>query len=291
MNVTFRTFSLSVTLITVAGLLLLMSPVIESLKRPEEPFDHQYRAYTQLLNDHTIGTKVDYPNLKLRRVRLDNIVNTFGQVTENQINNWSREEQIAYWVNAYNIFTLQAIVNNYPFKRTWFSWFRLSPYNSIKQISGVWTRLRWKAAGQQVTLDEIEHETLRLKYNEPRIHFVVNCAAVSCPPLRTEPIIGSRLNEQLILAARDFLKSEEGLILEASQINVSKIFDWYGEDFAENYATISKLKRPIKEKAILGVVSSYGPTKAAKIAASKQVEIEFLRYDWTLNDLSDTNPH
>ena len=287
MKLILRISYLSAALFICTGLFTLMSPVLESIKKPQESFDHLYRAYGTLLKDHISETKVDYQNLKLHRVQLDTIVDTFGQVTENQISHWSREEQIAYWVNAYNIFTLQAIVNNYPFKRTWLSWLKLSPYNSIKQISGVWTRLRWQAAGRQMTLDEIEHETLRLNYDEPRIHFVVNCAAVSCPPLRTEPITGNRLNEQLTMAARDFLKSKEGLIVETSKINASKIFDWYGDDFIANYSNLSILNRPIKEKAILGVIASYGPPKAKKVATSKQVELRFLRYDWTLNDTSN----
>ena len=289
MQLILRTSYLAVALFIFIGLFTLVSPVLESIKKPQESFDNLYEAYGTLLKDHISETKVDYQTLKLHRTRLDTIVDTFGQVTENQISHWTREEQIAYWVNAYNIFTLQAIVNNYPFKRTWFGWLRLSPYNSIKQISGVWTRLRWQAAGRQMTLDEIEHETLRLKYDEPRIHFVVNCAAVSCPPLRAEPITGNRLTEQLTTAARDFLKSKEGLIVEDFEINVSKIFDWYGDDFKANYANLSILKRPVKEKAILGVIASYGPTKAARVATSKQVELRFLRYDWTLNDTSNIN--
>tara|TARA_B100001123_G_scaffold412301_1_gene509422 strand:- start:8136 stop:9011 length:876 start_codon:yes stop_codon:yes gene_type:complete len=291
MQLILRISYLPAALFIFVTLFALSSPILESIKRPQKSFDHLYRAYGTLLNDYVSKTKVDYQNLKLHRVRLDTIVDTFGQVTEDQIRHWSREKQIAYWVNAYNIFTLQAIVNNYPFRRTWFSWLRLSPYNSIKQISGVWTRLKWQAAGRQMTLDEIEHQTLRLNYDEPRIHFVVNCAAVSCPPLRAEPITGTRLNEQLTIAARDFLKSEKGLMLKASEINISKIFDWYGDDFIENYANLSILERPIKEKAILGVVSSYGPPKAARIATSKQVELRFLRYDWTLNDVSNASSY
>ena len=195
------------------------------------PFDQTYRKYADLLGTHVVGTRVDYARMTRSRAALDAVVREIGQVSAAELAGWTESEQIAYWVNAYNVFTLDAIVDHYPIQRRWFSWFTLIPRNSIKQIDGVWTRLRWRAGGDDMTLDELEHETLRVQYDEPRIHFAVNCAAVSCPPLRLEPYVGEQLDRQLSLAAREFLDSELGLQVEGSRLRVSRVFSWYGEDF------------------------------------------------------------
>jgi hypothetical protein len=97
-----------------------------------------------------------------------------------EVHAWSRAQQMAFWINAYNAFTLRAIVDHYPIEGSRFS---LHPRNSIRQIDGVWTSLAWKAAGRTVTLDDIEHRILRPTFREPLVHFAVNCASVSCPPL------------------------------------------------------------------------------------------------------------
>ena len=202
----------------------------------ETSFDHSYQAYGDVLRTHVIGTRVDYASLKRNRGTLDAVVNMLGRVTQDELAHWTPEHQIAYWINAYNAFTLQAIVDHYPIQNHWFSLFTFTPRNSIKQIDGVWTELRWRAAGADMTLDDIEHETLRVKYDEPRIHFAVNCASVSCPPLRREPYVADRLERQLILATRDYLASDLGLQVDGSRLRVSSIFKWYGQDFISGYA-------------------------------------------------------
>lgn len=254
-------------------------------KRPQS-FDHTYTAYGELLHRYIAGTRVNYTHLTRDRVALDAVAADIGIVSEDEFKSWTREEQIAYWINAYNIFTLQAIVNHYPIRRRWFSWLTFSPHNSIKQIPGVWTGLQWHGAGHELTLDEIEHGILRKKYDEPRIHFAVNCAAISCPPLRAEPYIGIQLDEQLSQAARDFLNSDLGLQIDGSTLLVSKIFDWYGEDFFSNYAESIDTKYSSLEQAILGFVAAYGPLEAVRLIQDEMARIKFLKYNWALNDNS-----
>ena len=247
-------------------------------KRPQS-FDHTYTAYGELLHRYIAGTRVNYTHLTRDRVALDAVAADIGIVSEDEFKSWTREEQIAYWINAYNIFTLQAIVNHYPIRRRWFSWLTFSPHNSIKQIPGVWTGLQWHGAGHELTLDEIEHGILRKKYDEPRIHFAVNCAAISCPPLRAEPYIGIQLDEQLSQAARDFLNSDLGLQIDGSTLLVSKIFDWYGEDFFSNYAESIDTKYSSLEQAILGFVAAYGPLEAVRLIQDEMARIKFLKYN------------
>lgn len=245
-------------------------------------FDHSYAAYGTLLSDHVVGTQVDYAKLERHRAALDAIVTTFGQVTSEELSGWSRDRQIAYWINAYNVFTLQAIVNHYPIQGSFFS---LAPRNSIRQIDGVWTSLRWKAARGDMTLDQIEHETLRTQYDEPRIHFAITCASVSCPPLRGEPYRGQMLDRQLTLAARDFLASPHGVKVEGTALLVTSLFDWYGDDFIAQYSSLTGAGRSDKERAILGVVAKYGPSAASQLAQQGTARIRYLDYDWSLNDI------
>lgn len=257
--------------------------VDRALASTQYQFDHRYRAYGAILDRHLFDGRVDYQALQRDRAALDAVVDDLGRVTRRDLDSWTEPRQIAYWINAYNVFTLQAIVDHYPIDASWFSW---PPWNSIRQIDGVWDERRWTAAGAEMTLDEIEHETLRTRYREPRIHFAVNCASVSCPPLRPEPYVGDRLERQLILATRDFLASDLGLQVSGNTLRVSKIFDWYGEDFVEQYGHLVDGPSP-KDRAILGVIAIYGPTEASQLAQSGRARLRFLRYDWSLNDVGE----
>lgn len=190
---------------------------------------------------------------------------------------------MAFWINAYNALTLRVIVDHYPIRSGFFT---LQPRNSIRQIDGVWTELRWKAAGRQVTLDDIEHRLLRPEFEDARVHFALNCASRSCPPLATEPYRSDTLGAQLDRAARAYLASPEGLRVEGRTLRVSSIFDWYGDDFVARYAPLVPGSRSAKERGILGAVVTFGPSAAAALARAEDVRVAFLDYDWSLNDVS-----
>lgn len=164
--------------------------------------------------------------------------------------------------------------------------FSLHPRNSIRQIDGVWTALAFRAAGRQVTLDDIEHRTLRPQFQDARIHFAINCASVSCPPLREEPYLPDRLNEQLDDAARRYLASPFGLRVDRSTLRVSSIFDWYGDDFIAKYAGLIESNRSATERATLGAILIFGPPHAQQLARAPDIRVRFLQYDWSLNDVS-----
>jgi len=247
-------------------------------------FDHDYVDYGRLLRAYVVDHFVDYAGLQRDRRRLDDIVAAFGTVERADVDQWSREQQIAFWINAYNAFTLQAIVDHYPIDGGWLSFLRFAPRSSIRQIDGVWDERRWPIAGADMTLDEIEHNTLRAQYDEPRIHFAVNCASMSCPPLRPEPYVGERLERQLILAARNFLASQHGLQIDGATLRVSSIFSWYGDDFVDQYAHLVDGGSE-KDRAILGVIAKYGPAEAARLAQGGNARLRFLKYDWALNDV------
>jgi len=248
-------------------------------------FDRDYSAYRAALERSARPSRVDYAGLKAQRGDLDAAVRNFGEVSAGEERAWPRNERIAFWTNAYNAFTLRAIIDHYPIGGAFLS---LSPRNSIRQIDGVWTKLTWQAAGRRVTLDDIEHRILRPEFKDPRVHFALNCASVGCPPLRAEPYRAADLDRQLDEAARTYLGSAEGLRLDGTTLRVSSIFKWYGQDFVERYAGSVGGDRNPRERAILGVVAQYGPPAAAATARDGRVKIAYLTYDWSLNDIMST---
>ena len=160
----------------VIGAALSATPV-----NPAQTFDHNYLAYARVLSDFLVGHRVDYKRLAKNRGGLDDASEELSAVSAVALNGWTREQRLAYWINAYNLLTLRVIVDHYPIQGSWFS---VYPRNSIRQIDGVWDEITWQVGGRTLTLDEIEHRILRPRFNEPLIHFAINCAAVSCPPLR-----------------------------------------------------------------------------------------------------------
>ena len=244
-------------------------------------FDHGYPSYAGVLSRYVHPPRVDYRALEADRPALDRAVRDFDSADARGEGAWTRERRMAFWINAYNAFTLRAVVDHYPIRS---SWFTLQPRNSIRQIDGVWTTLTWQAAGRQVTLDEIEHRILRAGFGDARVHFALNCASRSCPPLAAEPYRADGLGAQLDAAARRYLASPDGLIVDGNTFRVSSLFKWYGEDFVAAYAPLIPGTRDVTERAVLGALATYGPAEAAQRARLGTARIVFLEYNWSLND-------
>jgi hypothetical protein len=244
-------------------------------------FDHEYWAYAKLLHDHVHAVVVDYTALKEHRAALADVMAAFADSSAADERAWTRDQRLSFWINAYNLFTLRAIVDHYPIRSALFT---MQPRNSIRQIDGVWTALTWKAAGRALTLDDIEHKILRPEFKEPRVHFAVNCASVGCPPLGGEPYRPATLEAQLDAAARRYLASDRGLRIEGNTLRVTRILEWYGEDFVARFAPDAAGKPDRIERAIRGVVLRFGPAAAADLAGKPTTRVRFLEYDWSLND-------
>jgi Protein of unknown function, DUF547 len=244
------------------------------------PADFDLTAYRELLARVVRGDRVDYRAIISDRTTFDRIVAAVGDVPGTTEQGWSPRDRMAFWINAYNVLTLRAIVDHYPIRGSRFS---LSPQNSIKQIDGVWTTLKWRAAGRNVTLDQIEHGILRPEFGDARVHMAVNCASRSCPPLAAEPYAGADLDRQLDEAARRYLASPAGTRVDGGRLLVSKIFEWYGDDFVKQYAPMHPGSGPAADRALRAFVERYGPPEAAATAKAESA-IRFLDYDWSLND-------
>jgi len=168
-----------------------------------------------------------------------------------------RDAEMATWFNLYNAKTIDLILENYPTK-------------SIRKISNPWKRKRLVVNGNKMSLDDIEHGTVRRKYNEPRVHYAFNCASIGCPNVKRSAWEASTLEADLAQASRDFIASDRGVAVRDGKIIASSIFKWYKKDFGGN------------EAGILAHLRQYasGSKKAALEATNN---INKYDYDWDLN--------
>lgn len=209
-------------------------------------------------------TTVDYKAATKDHVLLDKYLSDTEAVTKAQFDALSNQDKLAFLINAYNAFTVRLIVLNYPI-------------SSIKDTGSVfkspWKKKFFTLFGEEQSLDGIEHGTIRKDFTEPRIHFAVVCASKGCPALRGEAFVGDKLEEQLESNAQLFLKDSvrNRFVPEENKFYLSKIFDWYGDDFKKKFGSVQAFVAPRM------------PRGSALEAKMKEASITFLEYDWTLN--------
>ncbi|MEA5442785.1 DUF547 domain-containing protein [Cyanobium gracile UHCC 0281] len=216
---------------------------------------------------------VDYAALQRDPAQLDRYIRALGALAPERFASWSEAEQIALLINAYNAFTLRAIIDNDPIRP------------SIKAIPGVWKFRRHQLMGRGLTLDAIEHEILRREYNEPRIHAALVCAAISCPPLRREAFTGPALDRQLEDQATLWLASPVGLKIDraAGTVQISQIFQWFAEDWQRADPTAAAVPGHQKQSAVLRFVSRYLPAQESALILGGDYRFSYLPYNWDLN--------
>lgn len=219
------------------------------------------------------GTAVDYDCFLQRRPALSTYLDQLSAVSEPQFERWSRDARLAFLINAYNAWTVELILTAYP------------DVESIRDL-GSFLRSPWKKAfiplfGKEISLDDIEHGMIRKPgdYNEPRIHFAVNCASIGCPALRMEAFTGDKLEEQLEAQTRQFLGDRTRNRLNENTLEVTSLFKWYGDDFASGWRGAHSVAAFLALYAdALGLT---GRQKQALL--DEKLEIEYLDYDWSLN--------
>jgi hypothetical protein len=212
------------------------------------------------------GTRVDYRALREEPRWKDLLAALADAVPPDD----ERDAQLAYWINAYNILAIDVVVQN-------------DPAESIRDVGSllrpVWKKTAGTAGGRSLSLDEIEHAILR-PMGEPRIHMAIVCASTSCPSLAREPYAADRLDAQLDAAARSFVASpEKGAAVEAQSLRLSRIFDWFGKDFAATGGVVAFVRRHA------------GPALGAKIdALGSDPKLVWFDYDWSLNGIGRPSP-
>jgi hypothetical protein len=247
----------------------------------QQPATDEYAAALEHVNDSGL---VDYAGLKANPEALNAYLTSVANLDPEAYESWSAPQQIAFWCNVYNAYTLKAIIEHYPIEASLLKSLA-HPKNSIRQIDGVWDELQWPVMGRQMTLDNIEHDTLRKEFDEPRIHAALVCAAMGCPPLRDEPFEGDRLDEQLDDQMRRYLGVPERFRIDRDDdvVYLSSILKWYGEDFVTTYGTNDAFTKFSEvERAVLNAVTRY--VDEAEYLKTADYTIKYLDYDWTLNE-------
>jgi hypothetical protein len=240
-------------------------------------FDRTYASYDALLKRFVIDGRVDYKGIKADSGALDRFLDSSAGVSKGAFDAWGPSGQIAFLINLYNATTLKLIIDHYP-------------VGSIKDIGsffrGPWDQPVVRLFGNTITLDNLEHDILRKRYREPRIHMALVCAAKSCPPLRSEAYVASKLEAQLDDQSRRFLTGPTGLRIDRSgkAVYFSSIFKWYGKDFIAKYSPASGFSGLDKtERAIANFCSRYLSASDDDYLKAGGYSVKYLDYDWSLN--------
>lgn len=226
-------------------------------------FDHS--AFDTVLKAHVSATGgfVDYEALKQDAAGLDAYI---AAIAKADVDTLGRDERLAFLINAYNAFTLRLILDHYPI-------------DSIKDIPSDerWDAKRWTIAGGTYTLNQIEHELIRPKFAEPRIHFALVCAAIGCPPLRNEAYTGSRLEEQLADQSKYVHTHARWFRLNESkgELALTALYDWYGGDFTQ------------KASSVAAYAAQFSPDLVRLINAGREPRVTFIDYSWKLNSVAN----
>lgn len=271
----------------VLPLLVLIVQCGTTMAAADLPFS--YSDYGEVLKTYVDEQGlVNYRELKSHRMGLDRFVHSLSVLNPSVYDSWEEKQKLAFWINVYNALTIKAIIDNYPIKATFFRSLRF-PSNSIRQIPGVWDRIAFNVMGNRMTLDQIEHETLRAKFHEPRIHMALVCAALGCPLLRNEPYFAEKLDAQLNDQTKSFLGNPEKFRIDrkAGTVHLSSIFKWFGQDFEKQYGTTEKLSRfQGPERSVLNFISGYLNPVDRTYLETGVFSTDYLKYDWSLNEMS-----
>lgn len=214
-----------------------------------EAFDHQ--SWTILLQKHVSDDgMVNYKGFKQDRQALKTYLTTLS--TNIPTKKWTESDKLAYWMNVYNAYTVKLIIDNYPLK-------------SIKEIKEPWDLRFFKIGSKWYTLNDIEHRILR-KMGDPRIHFGINCASISCPSLLNKAFTSQNVDQELEKLTANFINDPKRNIISSNTLQLSKIFIWFAKDFKTNGSLVNFLN------------------KYSKIAIKENAKKSFKKYNWNLNE-------
>ena len=232
---------------------------MKDLASNSKPIQHD--AWDQLLKLHVDSSGwVNYKGFIDDRLALDNYLDLLSANHPNS-ENWNESESLAYWINAYNAFTVKLIIDNYPTE----SIKKIKP--GIPLINSVFDLKFFKIEGVEYSLNNIEHGIIRAKFDEPRIHFAVNCASFSCPKLSNEAFCPDKLDQQLERAASDFVNDSNKNKIQPDQVKLSRILQWYWGYFKDHY------------DSRIDFLNQYSTLKI-----NEDATVGFLNYNWSLNE-------
>ena len=245
-------------------------------------FDHSHAAWESLLKQHVRyveggnASRVSYAGFAKDRTRLKDVLAAYSAVPRAEFDRWTKPQQQAFLINAYNAFTVEKILLRYPDIRS------IRDFGTV--FGNPWKDKFFTLFGQPSYLDQVEHEILRKEgvYDDPRVHVAVVCASIGCPMLRNEAFTADRLEAQLEDGMRRFMsdRSRNRYNAQTRRLEVSKIFDWYGKDFEKGHKGFASVKGTFARYADL---LADRPEDRALVREQK-ADVAFLDYDWALND-------
>lgn len=258
--------------ILITLMLLIVGADVHAAVFDHTPWDALLKKNVVVLREGQ-ATQVNYRGMSADRAALKTYLDNLSAVTPNAFGAWPKQDQLAFLINAYNAWTVELILTGYP------------DIASIKDLGSLlqspWKKEFIPLLGETRSLDGIEHGIIRAKgiYQEPRVHFAVNCASIGCPALSPEAYTGEHLATQLEEATRHFLSDHTRNRLLGSTLEVSSIFNWYREDFERGWGGFYSLKQ---------FFITYGEALELDEANKKrlmteEIDIDFLDYDWRLN--------
>lgn len=198
---------------------------------------------------------VNYKGIIKDKVSLANYISYLEKTSPEA--SWSDNKVKAFWINAYNAYTIQLIVENYPLK---------SILNIKKEGKDAWHQKFAVVGGESYTLNDIEHEILRKQFSDPRIHVGVNCASYSCPPIANFAFSEHNIEIELERLMKKFVNDPTRNVVTAKKLTLSKIFEWYKDDFTKNGTLVS-------------YIDNYTDTEL-----SKKTKVKYMEYNWNLNE-------
>ena len=206
----------------------------------------------QFFKKRMVNNRLNYQLLKEDPSELDTLVLMIAAM---RVDTLTREEYVAFYINAYNLMVIKGVVDRYPL-------------DNMQDVEGFFSDVPFTVAGQSLSLDQIEFDKIFERMDDPRFHFVLNCGAYSCPTLFNEAILPDQLESQLNFAIQMIIDREDYVMIDhdTQSVYLSKIFDWYNEQFTRN----GTLRQFINQHRFVSIPSDY--------------EIKYMEYDWRLND-------
>lgn len=244
----------------------------ESKPVPTAGFDQTHKVWTEVLAAHVHGDTFDYKKLKADRAKLDQYVASLATVKADEFAQWKRNEQYAFWIDVYNAYTVQRVVDAYPVA-------------SIKDLGddklSVWDRDLIPLGGlapdlkkAKLTLNDVENKILRPVFKDARVHAAINCASEGCPPLRAEAFTADRLDKQLDDQVTLWLADTKRNRFDEQKgtVDVSQVFDWFKDDFVRDAGSV------------LGWLGKFSPANKGWLESKRKIDVKYVEYSWKLNE-------
>ena len=257
-------------------------------------FDQTYKLWNSELDRYVVDGNVNYGLWQKHQEGLKRFLKQVETLSESEYESFSRHEKLAFWLNVYNALIVKTVLDHYPINGKIAQY----PKDSFRQIPNDWEAEKFKVMGKDINLYQIEHEKIRRDLSDPRTHFAVVCASRSCGKLFSNPYLGKELDKQLNEAAQRFLNDSKNLELDPENgvFRVSKIFSWFTLDFASRGASKPVFPPPGDEEIVAAFIRPYlkeGDQKKLFLILKnlKQVNFDYLPYDWSLNDTATARLH